>query len=132
MMDILEGAVLIVEDHDDTRAGLALMLEREGFTVEVAANGREALVKLYRGLRPSVILMDLMMPVMSGFEFREVQLRDAELAAIPLIAYSAVTDPNLTARHLKADGYVWKPVENSTLLAMVKKLAGRDSQSGRN
>ena len=125
----LARPVLVVEDHDDTRDAFQLMLERNGYAVVAAPNGRDALDKLQGGLRPCVILMDLMMPVMNGFEFREEQLRDADLAAIPLIAYSAVTDPLRTARHLRADAYVSKPVEVGHVLALVNQLCRCDDPS---
>ena len=111
--------VLLIEDHAETREGFRTVLEQHGYAVECAANGREALAKLYGGLRPCIIVMDLMMPVMNGFEFRSEQLRDAELAGIPLIAYSAATDPKVTARHLDAVAYVEKPIEVERILALV-------------
>ena len=80
--------ILVVDDNPDLRDGLRLALSEEGYTVETAINGRDALSRLYAGLKPCLIIMDLMMPVMNGFEFREAQLADARLADIPLIAYS--------------------------------------------
>ena len=117
-----EGVVLVVEDHEDVREGFRISLMLDGFVVEVASNGREALAKLYAGLRPFLIIMDLMMPVMDGFEFRQAQLAYPELADIPLIAYSAVTDPRETAQHLHAAAYLHKPTDMEQVAALVRQF----------
>jgi CheY-like chemotaxis protein len=114
--------VLVIEDHEDLREGIRIALMLYGYTVEVAANGREALAKLYAGLQPGVIIMDLMMPVMNGFEFREAQLADPDLAKIPLIAYSGVTDPSETAQHLHADAYLHKPTDVERVAMLVQQF----------
>ncbi len=118
-------AILVVDDHTDIRDGLQIILGAEGYQVVTAANGREALRELYGGLRPCVIIMDLMMPVMNGFEFREAQLADPILADIPLIAYSGVTDPRETAQQLRAAAYVHKPVAIEDLAALVRQFCPR-------
>ena len=117
--------VLVIDDHADLRDGLQVVLRREGYEVETAAHGREALNKLHTGLRPCVIVMDLMMPVMNGFEFREAQLADPTLASIPLIAYSGVTDPRRTAQQLHAAAYVNKPTEVEELASVVRQFCPR-------
>src|SRR5436190_23601560 len=111
MTELSLDTILVVDDHRDARESMQALLCREGFAVVTAANGSEALRILYAGLRPCVILMDLMMPVMNGFEFRELQLRDPDLVRIPFIAYSAVVDIARDAQHLKADGYLGKPTD---------------------
>jgi CheY-like chemotaxis protein len=63
--------LLIVEDNDVTREGLATLLRREGFTVELAAHGRQALDYLNTGARPDVILLDMLLPVLDGWHFLE-------------------------------------------------------------
>jgi CheY-like chemotaxis protein len=78
--------VLVVEDDDDLRDSLVELVAGEGFQVESAKSGLEALDKLRWGLRPSLILLDLRMDVMTGWEFRNEQKRDPELAGIPVIA----------------------------------------------
>jgi CheY-like chemotaxis protein len=77
-MNYVHPTILVIDDQPDARAGLEIMLRRDGYTVETAANGREALDKLWRGLRPCIILMDLMMPVMTGYEFRQEQMEYPE------------------------------------------------------
>lgn len=78
--------VLIVEDDAGIREELAALLGDEGYDVSTAGDGREALERLRWGLRPCAILLDLRMTVMTGWEFREEQKRDAAIADIPVIA----------------------------------------------
>src|SRR5512132_4356371 len=84
-----EKRILIVEDDVDVRDALMQVLEFEGYRVTGASNGEEALAALRAGGRPSLILLDLMMPVMNGSQFRAAQLADRALAAIPVIVLSA-------------------------------------------
>src|SRR5437762_11749160 len=81
--------VLAVEDDFDLRDALVPILEYEGHRVVSAANGQEALERLQTMPPPSLILLDLMMPVMDGEEFRARQLRDPTLASIPVVVVSA-------------------------------------------
>ncbi len=117
--------VLLVDDHGDVRDAMAILLREAGYAVVTASNGREALAALYAGLRPSLIIMDLMMPVMNGFEFRDEQLRDPRVSTIPFIAYSAVVNLAKNAEHLKADGYFEKPIDTAEMLCLVQQLCPR-------
>ena len=117
----MDSLVLVIDDHSDTRDGLATVLEMEGFSVVTAEDGYRALVLLQQGLRPCIIVMDLMMPIMNGFEFREAQLRDPTIQHIPVIALSGVTDPAETATHLAAHAYVHKPTEARNIVALVRQ-----------
>ena len=83
--------VFVVEDDVDTRDMLGKFLELEGFRVEVASNGQQALERLASGVHPCVILLDLMMPVMDGWQFRRHQARHQEIAEIPVIVVSAAS-----------------------------------------
>ncbi|HZX79390.1 MAG TPA: response regulator [Lysobacter sp.] len=83
--------VLIVEDDATIRDGLAELLELEGFRVSRAANGRESLSQLNVGLRPDVIVLDLVMPVMDGLRFLKA-MRDSPHAGIPVLVMTAVGD----------------------------------------
>jgi CheY-like chemotaxis protein len=112
--------ILVVDDHADIREGMKHMLEAEGFRVQAANNGREALALLYRGLRPCVIVMDLMMPVMNGFEFRQEQMKHADIADIPFIAYSSVVDIPAHAQHLNATAYFEKPADFAQMLNIIR------------
>ena len=109
--------VLIVEDDPDTREMLGKFLELEGFQVETAANGQLALDKLQGGVRPGVIVLDLMMPVMDGWEFRRRQLKDENLATIPTIVVSAAGRDRMA--QVSADAYLAKPIDMDELLSRV-------------
>ncbi len=109
--------IFIVEDDRDTREMLGKFLELEGFAVETAANGALALQRLSTGTHPNLILLDLMMPVMDGWQFRKEQIRRAELAAIPVIVVSAAGKDRI--EKIDADAYLSKPVNLEELLKRV-------------
>jgi signal transduction histidine kinase len=114
--------LLLVEDDVSIRSALAEMLGDEGFTVTTADNGRDALDQLRSGTPPDVIVLDLMMPVMDGWEFRVEQRADPLLATIPLLAMSA--DLSAKARAIAADGYVRKPIDFPDLLRQIHAAVG--------
>ena|SRR6185436_11468343 len=116
------GYILVVEDDFDIRDALTQILEEEGYTVRSAANGREALDTVGNGTIPSLILLDLMMPVMNGWQFRAEQLKDARLASVPVLVISA--DPHLRAKidAMGDVGFLKKPIHLDDLLSAV---AGR-------
>ena len=114
--------VLVVEDHADLRDMLTVLLESEGFSVETAKNGAEALKRLEAG-RPSVILLDLMMPVMSGDEFRTRQLADPRYSDVPVICMTAAHDGRARAETLRAQAYFQKPLDFDQLLGAVRAHA---------
>lgn len=115
--------IMIVEDDAAIRDALMAVLEDEGYQVRGAANGREAL-RLLRadGQRPRLILLDLMMPVMNGWDFRAEQQLDPDLAAIPVVVLSADRNASASAAAVQANGYLPKPVEFSALLDTVKSF----------
>ena len=80
----LQRRILVVDDDPDTRNLLQLVLELEGYAVDTAANGLDALQRA-RQVRPDVIVLDLMMPLMDGCGFRVAQLKDPRLAAVPVV-----------------------------------------------
>jgi CheY-like chemotaxis protein len=111
--------VLIIEDDVDTRDMLSRFLELEGYTVHAAANGRQALEMLERDPSASVIVLDLMMPVMDGWEFRRRQIQDAHLKNIPTIVVSDAGLERLSK--ISADAYLSKPVDMDELLEHVSQ-----------
>jgi len=117
--------VLVVEDDFDLRDALVPILEYEGHRVVSAANGKEALDRLHAMPAPSVILLDLMMPGMSGEEFRAEQLRDPALASIPVVVLSAHPSAEERAARIGADGCIKKPFEVETLLEQVRRSSRR-------
>jgi CheY-like chemotaxis protein len=115
-----EGSILVVEDSEDTRDALRVLLQLEGYRVETAENGQDGLEKLRAGFRPWLILLDLMMPVMDGAQFRREQLADPQLAEIPVVVYSALPPANINVGQLKGVAYLQKPVDFETLLSLVR------------
>jgi CheY-like chemotaxis protein len=81
--------IFVVDDDLDLRETLGELLTEEGYATRLLDNGRTALELLRAGVRPRLILLDLMMPDMSGWEFREAQLRDERLRGIPVIVMTA-------------------------------------------
>lgn len=112
------GRVLVVDDERDIRLAMAEALEDEGYEVDTARDGAEALVHL-RAFHPQVVLLDLMMPGMDGWEFRRVQRQDPELAGIPVVVISALG----AVKDLDAQDYIQKPFELDQLLSVVGRLA---------
>jgi len=113
--------VLVVDDDYAVLDAMKDILEDEGYEVSVAANGLEALKELSRGTPPNVILLDLMMPVMNGWEFRQKQLEDDGLAAIPTIIVTAANKPEVSAAELQAATAIRKPIAPDTLLKTVQQ-----------
>lgn len=103
--------VLLVEDDADTREALAFLLTDRGYAVETACDGADALRKLARRGPPGAIVLDLMMPVMDGWELRARLREDPRLAQVPVILLSGVADLEEQARSLDAVGYLTKPVD---------------------
>jgi two-component system, chemotaxis family, chemotaxis protein CheY len=108
--------ILIVEDDDLIRRAVQMVLEWEGYQVDSATNGQEALDYLRAGNRPRLIVLDLMMPVLDGQHFRQEQLRDPSLAFIPVIVVSACS----TATSVNAVHHVRKPFEVQELLDAIR------------
>jgi CheY-like chemotaxis protein len=108
------------------------LLQLEGHTVATAADGGEALETLRAGLQPGLILLDLMMPHVDGFQFRKAQLKDPRLSSIPVAVYSGHHDPMRYAGLLNAVAYFRKPVEVETLLEIVETHCRRPTQAQAN
>ena len=108
-------SILLVEDDEIVRRAIQMVLEWEGYQVKCALNGQEALDYLREGNRPSLILLDIMMPVLDGEQFRREQLRDPALASIPVIVVSAAT----FAESVNAVHHVRKPFEVQDLLNVI-------------
>jgi CheY-like chemotaxis protein len=114
-----ERVVLIVEDHPDSRKSLAMLLEACGYPTAEAADGRQALDYLHCHPPPSLILLDLAMPVMDGLEFRRLQRQDPDLAAVPTVVCSVYNVDEEGALEGVA-GFHVKPVDPAELLETVR------------
>ena len=112
--------VLVVDDDPDIRELLFTALEDEGFEVVPAGNGQEALAVI-QSFRPDVIVLDLMMPVMDGWQFaRELRARDED---IPIVLLSAARDLRTHAKALSAADIIEKPFDLAELLPKIARVA---------
>ena len=117
-----ESYILVVDDDDAIREVLAAVLEDEGYQVRSAANGLEALQLLHAAATaPAVILLDLMMPVMNGWEFRAAQEIDPDLASIPVVLLSANREIAAKATAARVQAYLPKPVDLDHLITTVRQ-----------
>jgi CheY-like chemotaxis protein len=116
-----DGKILIVEDDNEIRECVGEFLRDEGYSVESAENGAAALAHLKNcETLPSLILLDLMMPVMDGFQFREAQMKDDTLAAIPTAMLSAHGRVEERAKSAGLKHILRKPIELDDLLRLTR------------
>jgi CheY-like chemotaxis protein len=116
------GPILVVEDDGDLRDSVCEALEIEGFRTACAANGREALDWLQKNSPPCAILLDLMMPVMSGSELHAEIRNDPLLAPIPVIVLSALDEARQRGQVGGAQLYLKKPVDPEVLVSAVHRF----------
>jgi signal transduction histidine kinase len=114
--------ILLVEDDRSIRNALQGILEDEGYDVTTAENGRQALDQLRSSAAPNLIVLDLRMPVMDGWEFRAAQKSDPGLARIPVLAVSA--DGSAKAAAIDAEAYLRKPLSTDALLNAIGRILG--------
>ncbi len=115
--------ILVIEDDPGLRAALTEALEESGYEVACAGDGKDALAQLEASPAPSVILLDLAMPVMDGWTFRAAQRRDPRFAAIPTVVLSG----SIAADAYALDGLdpaaaLAKPFDLERLIATVQRL----------
>ena len=113
--------VLLVEDDEDIREALRAVLRVNGFEVECAHDGVDALRMLWRGLRPCVILLDVMLPRLDGYTFRDLQRADARWADIPVIVVSALDKDPDRMDTLSPLAWLKKPFDVDALTAAVAR-----------
>ncbi|HTP29472.1 MAG TPA: response regulator [Anaeromyxobacteraceae bacterium] len=121
--------IQIIDDDPDIRESLSDVLEDAGYRAVTSPNGARALQDLKDGLRPDLIILDLMMPVMDGWSFRRTLLRDPILATIPVLILSAASNLNGVSE-LKAAGLLRKAVRLDELLASIAKTVNRRAHPG--
>ena len=116
--------ILVVEDDKDIRRNMKLLLESERYAVEVAENGQVALDLLTQGrFTPELIVLDLMMPVMDGFEFREAQERVPTISKIPVVIMTADGHVEEKKRRVRAVAGLKKPADIDEILDMIAKCS---------
>ena len=118
--------ILLVEDNDDVREAMTHILELNQYRVIPVPGGREALDHLHEGLEPCLILLDLRMPGIDGWEFRKQQMREPGLATIPVIVYSGDGRVKENATSMGAAAYLPKPVNVPLMLDLVASHCLRD------
>jgi CheY-like chemotaxis protein len=111
--------ILVVEDDKDLREGLAEALRLEGYEVVSVEHGEAALRHLRTGAPPCMILLDLMMPVMDGWTFREELLKDQALASIPVVVMTAASSER--ARAVASDAILYKPLQMDAVVEVVQE-----------
>jgi CheY-like chemotaxis protein len=109
--------ILLVEDDELLRGAMQMVLEWEGYRVACAGDGGEALDYLRAGERPALILLDIMLPGMDGLQFRQEQQRDRDLAAVPVVAVSALDAADCP----DASAHVRKPFAPQDLLEAIRR-----------
>lgn len=121
MASVVPKRVLLVEDNRDALSGLYMLLSNAGFSVLMAENGDEALFLIDRGVRPDVIVLDLMMPKVSGWDILKQLQQDPELREIPVIVVTALDRED--AHVVGADVVMQKPIQPGELISEVQRLA---------
>ena len=122
-MSVSKLPLMIVDDDDDLRSALAFIMASYGYEVAAFGDARAALGALERDTTPFLVLLDLMMAGMSGWEFRAAQLRDPRLAPIPVVILTAANTLSDGAHTLSDIEVLEKPFELDALLALVGKYA---------
>lgn len=117
----MANGVLLVEDEADLREGLAFLLEHRGYRVTTAKHGEDALAKLDDMGRPCLIILDLVMPVMDGFEFRAEIAKDEALADVPIVLLSGLGDLDRDLQAMGAVACLTKPLDLDVLYDLLAK-----------
>jgi signal transduction histidine kinase len=117
---VRQGRLLLVEDDPELRSSLSELLVQDGYDVVAVSNGLDALRRLKQSEPVDLIVLDLMMPVMDGWQFRIEQRRDPLIAEIPVLAMSA--DNSAQAAAINADLYIAKPFEYASLGRSIERI----------
>jgi CheY-like chemotaxis protein len=120
-LDLSCHSILVVDDDPDIRDSLTEILGDEGYRVTGVGNGREALAYLTAQTRPSLILLDMMMPEMDGWRFRVEQQKNPDFAGIPVVILSAHGNVREAALALGAADYLRKPLRIESLLEIAER-----------
>jgi len=115
-------SVLVVDDDADVRELLRVALSADGYNVATVGNGRDALHHLRSHADTCIIVLDVLLPVMDGVQFRTAQLRDRSLAWIPVVLMSALDDAARRARELGARRFIRKPLNLDEVRAVLRHI----------
>lgn len=130
---MVKKRILCIEDHPEMIELIQLILERRGYVVEGAVGGREGLVAISRS-KPDLVLLDLMMPDVDGWEVFRQMRADVELKEVPVIAVTAKAqgiDRVLGLHIAGVDDYIAKPFSPKELIESVERLIGPSPGQGR-
>jgi CheY-like chemotaxis protein len=112
-----EARILVVEDDPDAREALLAILQMEGYRAVPAVNGKEALDYLTKAPAPDLIILDLWMPVMDGWQFRSEQIKNPRLVEIPVIVLTSLSE----RAEVDANEIITKPVDIDHFLSTVSR-----------
>jgi len=118
------GTVLVIDDDAQIVDIVSALLKLHGYPVATAADGAEALQQLKRHPLPCLILLDVMMPNMDGWQFRAELLKDATLASIPVVVTSGISAAYNLKGHLQSVAYLEKPFNEEQLMELVRRYCG--------
>lgn len=121
--------ILIADDDPDVRESLRLLFELQGYSVDEARNGQEALHRLNSNGPPCLIVLDLMMPIMDGWQFRRIQREDPVLGSVPVLVISAVPAHLQRTTELAAHRVFAKPFDYDALLAEAETICAAPGSS---
>lgn len=122
-------SILVVDDQPESSDAVGLLLEQQGLEVRIAHDGEEALAALHRGFRPCLVVVDLMMPKMDGWEFRQRQLSDPQFAGLPVLIMSGYPNADKAAGTLGVRSVLKKPIHVPRLLSLVNRHCRRDARA---
>jgi two-component system, chemotaxis family, chemotaxis protein CheY len=117
--------IMVIEDNDSIRSAVRQIIEDEGYRAQTATNGEDALALLEAAATlPSLILLDMNMPIMDGWGFKAVQGTHAKFRHIPIIVVTADGNAREKALMINASGWIRKPIEVDDLLKAIQKVCG--------
>jgi len=126
---LMNKKVLLIEDDESIRENLTELLEALGYIVETAIDGQDALDNLKSSQNlPALILLDLMMPVMDGFQFRKIQELDPKISRIPVALMTAGGDIEAKSEMIRADAHLKKPFDLDQVIDTLERLCGRNPE----
>jgi CheY-like chemotaxis protein len=120
-----EPTVLVVDDDIDIREAMCLVLSHSGYRTLAASNGEEALSTLRAEATIDLILLDMMMPVMDGWGFRNAQAEESAFSGIPVVVLTGDGRASSKAQAIGASGYLKKPLDLDDLLRVVARHCAR-------